>query len=336
MNPRRFFAALAVALVLLGVYNVAILYSSRSSQRQRARAAVEHIPATAETFFLGNSLVEAGCDLDAFTAAAVRQGAPRQSAVNLALGATTPVEHVLILKRALQGPARPKYLIYGFFDDQLNVPVNGDWSLLVGNRALSYYYPEAAAELYAPGSLPKRWELEFTSRVPMLAERSSLWTKVELLRRQIQDVGMPKHATNRFGRVSDFAALGPASIDSFNRRCGAIVQNRAAFSPPVQQIFQLARDAGIKVILVEMPLPSAHRSTFYASPVWAKMRAHLQELAANAGATYVSASDWVRDDRNFEDSAHLNEAGAKIFSAKLGSVLATMESAQVAVNGGKP
>jgi hypothetical protein len=332
MNSRRFFLSVIVALTVLVAYNIAILHTSRSSQRQQARAALESVPPGTQALFLGNSLVEAGCDADTFMAAAAQNGVPLR-AVNLALGATTPVEHVLILQRALQGPVRPKYIVYGFFDDQLNVPVKGDWSLLVGNRALSYYYPEAAAELYAPGSRLKRWELELTRPVPMLAERSSLWTKVELLRRRFGEVGMPRQATNRYGRVADFTGLQAADVDSFNRRCGAIVAAKAGFSPPVQELFRLARAAGTKVILVEMPLPSGHRATFYASPVWAHMRSHLQALAAEAGATYLVASDWVRDDENFEDAAHLNETGAKVFSARLAGAIARLEARPLATVG---
>jgi hypothetical protein len=332
MDSRRLFLAAAVTLVMLLAYNVAILHTSRTSHRQRAKVAIENVPAETHTLFLGNSLVEAGCDLDAFTAASARAGVP-QRAVNLALGGTSPVEHAVILDRILQGPARPKYLIYGFFDDQLNAATPGDWSLLVGNRALAYYYPKAAAEFYAPGSHLKRWELEFSRHVPMLAERSSLWTQVERLRRLIEEIGMPPRATNRFGAVDDFKALSASSLDSFNSRCGAIVTGNVGFSRPIEAIFARARAAGIQVILVEMPLPSRHRTTYYASPVWAQMRRHLQALASNAGATYVVANDWVPDDRNFMDDAHLNSDGAKLFSIQLARLLGGLEAPPLAVAG---
>lgn len=332
MNARRLFLSVAVALAIVAAYNVVILHTSRRSLRQRAKAAIENVPADTRILFLGNSLVEAGCDLDAFTQASKQNGVP-QRVVNLALGGTSPVEHAIILERILQGPARPKYLIYGFFDDQLNAATPGDWSLLVGNRALSYYYPAAAAAYYAPGSHLKRWELEFSRRVPMLAERSSLWTQVERLRRLIEEIGMPPRATNRFGVVADFQALSASSLDSFNRRCGAIVAGNAGFSPPVEAIFARARAAGIQVILVEMPLPSRHRTTFYASPVWAQMRQQLQLLARDAGATYVVANDWVPDDRNFMDDAHLNGNGAKLFSTRLAQLLGSMEAPHMVESG---
>lgn len=325
MNGRRFFLALAVAIALLVGYNVVISHTARTSQRQRALAALEHVPADTACVFLGNSLVEAGCDVEAF-AAAWPHGAQAPAAVNLALGATTPVEHDLILRRAYERGLHPRILVYGFFDDQLNAAIAGDWSDLVGNRAFSYYFPERAAELYAPGSTLKRWELEFTERVPMLAERSSLWTQIELLRRRIDEIGLPKHKTNRFGRVDDFGALEAKDVASFNRRCAAIVDAQAGFSRPVREIVRLAQEHGTKMIFVEMPMPSRHREVFYASPMWARLRTHLEQLAAAEGASYVSASAWVRDDADFEDATHLNETGAKVFSARLAATISRLSS----------
>jgi len=51
------------------------------------------------------------------------------------------------------------------------------------------------------------------------------------------------------------------------------------------------------------------------------MRAYLQTLALQNHAVYISASDWMKDDHVFEDATHLNEQGAKVFSAKLAETL---------------
>jgi len=261
MNAKRLFIALGVAVAILAGYNVLIARTAQTSQRQRMRATLEHLPTSVDVVFLGNSLVAAGCDTAAFTSAWPQAGRS-SSSINLALGATTPVEHCLIWQSALEHNLRPKYLVYGFFDDQLNAAVQGNWPDLVGNRAFSYYFPERAAELYAPGSTWKRWELSLTQRVPMLAERSSLWTQIELMRRKLEDVGLPRKKTNRFGRVDDFGALEENEIGSFNRRCGTVVNEKADFSRPIREIIRLAQEHGIRVVFVEMPMPSRHRDVF--------------------------------------------------------------------------
>ena len=160
----------------------------------------------------------------------------------------------------------------------------------------------------------------------MLAERSSLWDKVELFRRRLDEIGMPKQKVNRFGRVGDFNALEAKDVPSFIARCGAIVQARKGFSAPIQAMIDLAHEHGAKFFLVEMPMSPRHLETFYSLPVWAEMRTHLQSLAHTQQVSYVTASDWVTDGTNFEDTVHLNANGARRFSARLGTTLSQMSS----------
>jgi hypothetical protein len=316
--------------VVLVAYNLLIHRTAKSTYRHHLLTSLAAIPLDTDFLFLGNSLVEAGCDPSAFRAAwPAAQSAPRP--VNIALGATSPVEHYLILKHALDRPIHPRFLVYGFFDDQLNAPVRGDWGDLIGNRAFSYYFPDEAAALYAPGSSFKKWEMRILGHIPMLAERSSFWGKVELLRREIEDIGMPKQQTTRYGRVKDFAALEAADSPSFNRRCDSILSRTAGFSAAMRKIIELAHEHGITLIFVEMPMPSRHRNIFYSSPAWNQMRAYLQTLAQQNHAIYLSASDWVKDDQAFEDATHLNEGGAKQFSATLAETLSRASYGQPGV-----
>ena len=330
---KRLFLAVTILLCLLVALNIMIDRTARTSLRHQMLTRLETIPADTDCIFLGNSLVEAGCDVPAFLRAwPDSAGAPK--AVNLALGATSPVEHYLILKKALEKPLKVKYLIYGFFDDQLNAAADGNWSDLVGNRAFSYYFPRDAAELYAPGSVMKRWQLELTARIPMLSERSSLWGKVEKLRRKFEDVGVPPQKSNRFGRVADFAALEAVDVPSFNRRCSAVVTNQQGFSPALQRVINLAHEHGAQVILLEMPMPSRHRTVFYSSSAWSNLQAYLRSLALQQKAVYLAASDWVKDDADFEDVTHLNEQGAKVFSAQLAQAIARLGRAHLVSTAG--
>ena len=321
LKTKRLLIALGVAVAVLIGYNRLIAHLATRSQRQHALAVQTHPPADTAVVFLGNSLMEAGGDPAAFRAAWPLHPAP---SLNLALGATSPVEHYLIMKNALDHGLRPQWLVYGYFDDQLNATIGGDWSDLVGNRALSYYFPEQAAELYVPGSSLKRWQLSVTQRLPMLSERSSLWTKVERWRRQLGAIGLPTQATNRFGRVNDFGPRGPEEIASFERRCRSITDGQVGFSAPIRQIIELAQAHQIRVVLVEMPLPRPHRAAFYTTAVWPRLRQQINQLAAASGASYLNASDWVNDDDQFADSVHLNPAGARLFSSRLALWLAKL------------
>jgi hypothetical protein len=235
------------------------------------------------------------------------------------------VEHYLILKQAYKAGLHPRYLIYGFFDDQLYALPTGDPADLVGNRAFSYYFPAEAAELYAPGSMLKECELRILGNIPMYAERSSLWGKVEMMRRRMDEIGMPKKKTNRFGRVEDFAALEAKDIPDFKRRCDLVLSKPGGFSIAIHKIISLAHQHDTRVLLVEMPMPALHRNSFYSTENWHRLQQHLHELATRENATYVSASDWVRDDALFEDATHLNEEGAKLFSSRLADEIAALD-----------
>jgi hypothetical protein len=323
---KRLFISVAIALVILVAYNVLIFVAAKKTQRQHLLAAIDRLPPATDCLFLGNSLIEAGCNATAFQAGWPQTSAS-PSAVNLGLGATTPVEHYLILKRALSRPVHVKYIIYGFFDDQLNAAPDGKWEDLIGNRAFSYYFPRDAAAFYTPHSRIGEWRMELGARIPMVAERSSLWDRVELLRRRFEDIGMPAQKVNRFGRVGDFNALEAKDVPSFTQRCEAIVQGQKGFSGPIQAMIDLAHEHGAKFFFVEMPMSPRHRETFYSLPVWREMRAHLQSLARDQNATYLAASDWVPDGTDFEDTVHLNEQGARFFSARLAAALSQMNPA---------
>ena len=317
---KRLFIPVAMVLAILAVYNVLIYFAARKTQRQHLLSAIDHLPPSTKCLFLGNSLMEAGGDTGAFQSAWPQNSASPVT-VNLGLGATTPVEHYLILKRAFSRAPQIKCVIYGFFDDQLNAATTGNWDDLIGNRAFSYYFPRDAASFYDPHSHLAAYQMEMIEHVPMLAERSSLWDKVELFRRRLDQIGMPPQKVNRFGRVGDFNALEAKDVPSFTRRCDAIIQARKTFSPPVQAMIDLAREHGAKFYLVEMPMSPRHRQTFYSLPVWTETRAYLQSLAEREHVTYITASDWVPSGANFEDTVHLNEQGARAFSERLGSVM---------------
>ena len=319
----KFFRCFALFLAVLVGLNLLVRVIAGHSQRGRMLALLGHIPPRTDCLFLGNSLVQADCDLESF-AQAWPNSTPSLTPLNLALGATSPVEHCLILQQALRKPLHLKFLIYGFSDDQLNALPKGDCSDLVGNRAFSYYFPDQAAAFYAPGSAWKRWQLRLLGHIPLFAERSSLWSAVERFRRYLEDVGMPKHKTNRFGRVEDFSTLESKNSLSFSRRCRGIVGAKSGFSSSINQILDLARQHGARVIFVEMPMPWRHRQLFYSSPEWLGLRAYLKSLAQEHQALYVGASDWAGEDSQFEDASHLNEQGAKMFSRRLAGALAPL------------
>lgn len=311
--------AIAIAAFIIG--NVAMDRLAAQTSRRKFLVQADATP-PADCMFLGSSNVQAGADTAAFEAA--WPGDRKLSASNFALGQTSPVEHALLFKRALARGHHPRFLVYGFRDDQLNLPFSSDWSELVGNRVLSYYDPEAAAAFYAPGSRIEPLRLALIGHLPLLAERSTIYEKIRVLNRDIGDFGRPKMVRNRFGVVADFDKDSLKRAAAFQSICEASLDKD--FASPVREIFRIARERDIVPILVEMPVLSRLQKTIYSIPAWVALRAHLKALAEKDGVLYWSAHDWCSEDAHFEDLIHLNPKGAEVFSARMARELAALAS----------
>lgn len=267
---------------------------------------------------LGNSLIRSGFDPDAYDR---ELAADHVVAMNAGLGASSVVEHLEILSRALERDDSIRVAIYGFFDFQLTDPPVATVSDLFGNRAMSYYAaPAIALKFY---EMPPRDRIEFRllRHVPVWVDRGVLWSEVENLRRAIGQVGMPAVATNQFGRASDFALLEAGSPADFEKECRLAIDGARGLSRPIVQLIADARAHGARVVIVEMPLPPAHRREFYALPAWQEYSRYIAARVRDCGADYVQASDWITNPSEFADPLHMTESGAIEFSRRLATTI---------------
>jgi hypothetical protein len=316
-------------LILAGcllAMNFAIAYLTRNSVPRRImRHALESQPA--RVIALGNSLMAAGFDESVFDSAAGMT--PSKGAVNLSLGASSPVEQLLLLRYALAHGIQPHLLIYGFYDLQLTEKVRFSANDMIGNHALLYYLePMYARQFY---SLSARDSLQFSAMhsVPMFADRGAIWAKVEILRRSMAGQGMPRENTNQFGRAADFSLLEPANADAFRKDCEDALQ--LPLAPAVSELFRQAHEASMDIVLVEMPMRRAHRSQFYETKWWTDYTAHVRVLLRPYNVTFIDASDWAADDSLFADPLHLSQHGAALFSQRIGE-LVSQKTTQIAGN----
>ena len=267
---------------------------------------------------LGNSLMRSGFDPEAYEQALA---ADRVVAMNAGLGASSAVEHLEILSRALERDDSIRVAIYGFFDFQLTDPPVATVSDLFGNRAMSYYAAPAIALQFYEMTARDRIEFRLLRHVPVWVDRGVLWAGVENLRRAMGQVGMPAVATNQFGRASDFALLEASSPAEFEKECRLAIDGAHGLSRPIVQLIADARAHGARVVIVEMPLPPSHRQEFYALPAWQEYRKYVADRVRDCGADYVQASDWITNPSEFADPLHMTEAGATEFSRRLATTI---------------
>lgn len=311
MSKRNIFQAITVAIAIL---IAADLWISRATQdvlpRQTIRR-IESAPSAIDVLGIGNSLIAAGFDSVAVEQTFLKSGRPCV-AVNGGLGGSGVIEHLALARLALRRHS-VKFLLYGFFDRSMTVDAvkNSD---LIGNRNMLYYQEPQLALRYAHFDAIDRLSFELCRSTALLRERGSVWAKVENLRRRMSALGTAPQQTNRFGRTADFALLEASDSNSFMLSCQKLIQSGNFLSAPVQALLQQARQHGVKVIVIEMPVHPSHLASFYALPIWDEFRNATRLAVERSGATYLNASAWIPGEGLFADRLHLSEEGAGEFS----------------------
>lgn len=299
-----------VALLVVGLValNAAAWLGSRNTV-PRALVRAGKARAGATDLFLGNSLVAAGVDEQAFSGAA-----PGRTAFNGGLGSSYPLEHLLLFQQWPHLPSRAVH--YGYFATQLTALVEGSFETLKGNRTLVYDHLGEALPHLGLGPL-HALGLRVAGAVPLVVDRGAIWARVERLRRALGETGMPKAATGRFGRIGDFEGMDALGVEPTGQ-----APREAGLSGPIRSLVDQARRRGLAVYLVRMPLSARRREQLGRLSGWAEYQARTEALVRELGATPVSCEDWV-DDGGFEDGLHLSPEGARAFSARYALALAS-------------
>jgi hypothetical protein len=316
LAKRQLVLATVVLLAGLVAMNLVVAILTRNSVPRRVMRHARESQ-SASVIALGNSLVASGFDETAYDSGA-GLSAPH-GAANLGLGASSPVEQLLLFRYALSHGMHPQLAVYGFYDFQLTNPDRFTTSDMIGNHAMLYYVEPLYARRFYTLSLHDSFQFRTMYAIPMFAERSALWAKVEILRRAIGQQGMPAERSNRMGRVADFSLLESDNAADFRLHCEASMNQPLAAS--VSELLRQAHELDLTIAVVEMPMRAGHRRLFYDTPCWSQYTAHVRNLLEPFKVNYVDASDWIKDDALFADSLHLSAPGAAQLSQRLGSLL---------------
>ena len=315
MSPRAVLVALTIAVAVLSVADLLIQRMAMNSMPEQVMRTIESAPASIDVLAIGNSLIAAGFNPSVIERTWRESGHPCV-AVNCGLGATGVIEHLALARLALRRH-NVKTLVYGFFDQQMSSDLIDNNSDIIGNRNILYYLEPQLTLEYARFNTLDRLSFQVYRSSALLRERSSIWAKIEKLRRELGSIGMPLEETNQFGRKTDFGLLEAADSQAFLRSCEKVIRSNDFISAPVQALLQQAREHGVKVVAVEMPMNPQHVKRFYDQPIWQEFRAKTRLAVESTGATYMNASAWIPEEGLFADHLHLSGEGAKQFSQLL-------------------
>jgi hypothetical protein len=325
MQRRQFIYALLLTVVFLAAANAAIHRVSDHSPARVQVKVVEHTTG-ANCLVIGNSLLYSGFNAAAFDQAAAKLNVSTD-AVNGSVGATYPVEHLLMLRLALRSNPHPAVVIYGFFDFQLTDPPWVSSEDLMGNRNIGIFLEPRIAERYYLMDPATRIKFTLLHDLPMYVERGNPYGRVELMRRRIKEIGLAPSAIDPTGN-RNFAELESSSPNAFIRKCHEAVEGKVPLASPVQEIIRESRAAGARVIVVEMPLPATHLDNFYNLQGWSVYEPYARNLVNAEGAEFLDASHWMLSPDDFADRLHLTPRAAEEFSAKLADAIYRSPSAE--------
>ena len=315
MSRREVLVALIIAVVVVGLADLLTRRRTANVVPRQVIRTIASAPPHVDVLGIGNSLIAADFDRSAIERT-YRESGRSCAAINGGLGSSGVIEHLALTRLALRDRTVDT-LVYGFFDQQMFLDVAASNSELVGNYNMHYYLEPQLTLEYARFNTFERLSFQAYRFSALLRERGSIWADVEKLRRAIGSVGMPPAEASQFGRKADFALLEAGSANSFLRRCQRLIRSGDFLAPPIQALLRQARERGVTVVVVEMPVHPRHFSRYYSQPIWDEFRRGTRLAVERMGASYINASAWTPDASLFVDPLHLSKEGAKQFSERL-------------------
>jgi len=327
--PRRraILRQLGVLLLLLVALDVVTqvalepLVLSDSTERDRTlwHVALYHqTPAPVDVLVMGSSRVQLGLSPVLMMNDLKTQFQQPVHILNLGMKLATPQANYWMLKNVVQPDKQPKVIIYGAaeyeFNEYLNLPPTYDYrDELATLSDYSQAFPDPTQRIDD--------QLSF-----FLGQPWYLFRMRNVIRSAVTERDDPGASSWPGGITEDPYGFVPADgvMDAgaiarmrglyVNAPGWGLLKNYTIGGPMVtrfEQFLQLAKDRGIQVIVLNMPVAKVHE-TFLPPAAYAAYRAYLQQTAAKYGMAYADYNDHAlwQEPQDFRDTNHLNNRGA--------------------------
>lgn len=276
---------------------------------------------------LGDSRMAAGLDQAALHQALSQRGADRCIA-DLAIGATDVSGAFLAARRYVSAGRKPALVLISKVEDSLIDPEVTGPRMMVGNNALHLMWSRPGDVFAEIDGFPFASVAAFDDGLRFLIARGTALGRyqslVSLRVQRLQDglTGRDRGAENRFGQLSDMAALERDLRERANARLTAAAAGSGRRSSWFDRLVELLQSQGARVVVVELPMPSAYRQRISDSAAAADYRRAFTAGVSARGVAFVdlSRAPWVEDGL-FADALHLNAAGAAYLSLAVGASL---------------
>ncbi|MFN2569576.1 MAG: hypothetical protein ABR564_08255 [Candidatus Dormibacteria bacterium] len=264
-----------------------------------------------DVLFMGSSLTNFGLDPRVAERAMARAGLSLKSAMNVGVLAGNIDINYLLLKNVIREEAKPRVIVYGISDYELNSLVVDDEARL---RLMSPLLRLDDYDQYSGHGLRDKAHFLLDRLLPVYRDHQLVHDVIDPPPNPPRNVeptyrgfyGIPPRS--RFATWTDATAFeGILRPYVFTGR----QLNR------MREFLSLAHARQIDVVLVNMPATSLHRS-YWSSP--ADVDRYVQMVGSLAAGAHVPLLEMYRDAENrippedYSDSHHLNEAGAAVLT----------------------
>jgi hypothetical protein len=276
------------------------------------RTRLAHAPGRRLVVVLGSSRAEQGFRPGLLATA---EGETAPVVFNLARGGSSPLLHLVTLRRLLADGARPDWVLLEIFPPSLVEPEAGATLPKTTLRDFPVLgrYP-VSRETYAD-FLRDRALLWLTYRSSFLAHAVPGWLspRGRWIERLWDRRGGEWRAISEGVTPEERRQL---TADA-RRRYGRKLQNfhiAAGADRALRALLALCRERGIGVVLFLMPEASDFRG-WYSPPARERLCAYLASLRRDYGTPLIDARGWIPDD-DFWDGHHLLRDGAAVFTRR--------------------
>ncbi len=346
MNERRLLAKLAVVMLGFAVLSLPLLRVLGSDGMRDTR---EYLPV--DIAIVGDSRAHVGLSPTKLVQGLARAGVGSQGSYNFAVDGTDVLHHFDFVARALVGVPpgeRPRIILWapnplGFNDARTS------------NRLQQLTHLDLVALLRAgaPTELlldlvTMRWFPPYGRR-PVVAEKVATYVEIAgkktlPLQRRLLGLSYEEPPRSReYHSLPD--GHEPFTVleweDRFQRGARGYEADYAGLGKSAwhlavgRALLRRAREAGVLVVVIELPVAPWFRAHLGGDPRHLAWRESLQEAARDEGALYLDHTALYDDDRRFGDPGHMADELAYAYSTQLGEVLAREPAVRAALAKGK-
>ncbi|MCX6108263.1 MAG: hypothetical protein NTZ90_01505 [Proteobacteria bacterium] len=337
-TPRGLFL-LSIVTALCGLLGLSIAYGWYARQHFGPQILLRSAAFQGDgcLLTLGDSRMEAGID-PGVLAASLRGALTAPLCIApLAIGAVGISGASMALRRYLDLERKPSVVVLGVSAGTLLPDLETvDPKDLFGNRAIELAWSRPSdVWLYYPdfplSDLDRGLRFWITRSNALSIYASLTWIKVKTLQNALVGTGAPAAGPReRFGAQADMQVLLKSFGDVAMRKLEHF-NGGWRFDPWFQQILESTRRSGSRLVLVEVPMPSAYRRDILESTVASSYQTWLRGELQAAGVGFVDGSHPPGvEDGDFSDGLHLGGDGARHFSEQLGRLLAPVISSRAA------